>query len=206
MRFNNYPIVQGLRLVLWFAAASTLVIGISQISRSPGVQVGAAIMGSWAVVSIYLPYALAAVVMALLAEVSGVLVRISENLDEVRETNRRLLVVTEDIANAPPSATPVVTPTVAPSALSPNAKGHPFQATLEGRPLGNTAPVYALPSTQSRYLGVSRGGRAIALYGRDSFGLWVCGDLAGTKWVQVTDLTITGDVMSLPVITPPSSG
>jgi hypothetical protein len=85
------------------------------------------------------------------------------------------------------------------SALTPG----PVFAPLESVVSSVNAAVHKHPASDSDFLGNVKQGRNIKLYGRDDKGAWVCGDLAGSKWIQTAHLSIQGNVFNLPVIKPP---
>jgi hypothetical protein len=76
-------------------------------------------------------------------------------------------------------------------------------SSLVGEVTAAQAPVFLRPDARAHYLGSTKQGSSIRLYGRDASSQWVCGDTAGTKWVETVNLSLVGDIGSLPIITPP---
>ena len=138
----------------------------------------------------------------IIAEIITLFLHMEDHLDKMRQEQAR----TNQLLLNPPQGR-----TVSP-ASNPFSAAGPSQAVrstpklasfLDSTIVAYAAFVYDQPDEHSKLLGRVLRGRAVKLYGRDASSQWVCGDTTGTKWIRVSQLSVSGDISTLPIITPP---
>lgn len=150
----------------------------------------------------------------IIAEIITLFLHMEDHLDKMRQEQAR----TNQLLLNPPqgrTVSPASNPTAMGENLStfdPFSAAGPSQAVrstpklasfLDSTIVAYAAFVYDQPDEHSKLLGRVLRGRAVKLYGRDASSQWVCGDTTGTKWIRVSQLSVSGDISTLPIITPP---